>query len=166
MEFLIKVFFKFDKPQRIQIKSFKKLKFFKNYFYCYLFCYLNLYMTHLKIYFWLQVCTAKSANDFINYERMEILGDAFLKFAVSFFLFKNYSLQEGILTNLKGKLIGNRNLLYCGVKKNFPEYISVSCFLRDCFSHSFIVIIVWYFKIIGKWFFTPIRLESSSFCSA
>ena len=69
------------------------------------------------------------AVDIVDYENLEILGDSFLKFSCSFFLFKTYpSLHEGILTNVKGKLVGNKNLLDCGVAKNLPNFINVTYF--------------------------------------
>ncbi|KAJ8678833.1 hypothetical protein QAD02_014620 [Eretmocerus hayati] len=68
----------------------------------------------------LQNClTAKSAHDAFNFERSETLGDSFLKFATSLFLFHQYQMyEEGPLTFLKGKIVGNLNLYRCGTQKN------------------------------------------------
>ncbi|CAA9997749.1 unnamed protein product [Nesidiocoris tenuis] len=61
------------------------------------------------------VLTSSRANDIVNYERLETLGDSFLKFGVSLWLFVKYPLlDEGKLTQLKGKVVGNRNLYYSG----------------------------------------------------
>ncbi|EEB12371.1 dicer-1, putative [Pediculus humanus corporis] len=69
------------------------------------------------------------AENIVDYENLKILGDSFLKFSCSFFLFKTYpSLHEGILTNVKGKLVGNKNLLDCGVAKNLPNFINTNDF--------------------------------------
>lgn len=60
---------------------------------------------------------------------METLGDSFLKFAVSLFLYETYkTFNEGQLTALKGRLIGNRNLYYCGVSKKIPGRLKVEVF--------------------------------------
>lgn len=61
-----------------------------------------------------------------NYERMETYGDSFLKFATSLSLFDAYETEnEGVLTELKMKLVGNRNLLYVGNKLNIGSYLKV-----------------------------------------
>jgi len=61
-----------------------------------------------------------------NYERMETYGDSFLKFAVSLVLFDAFpSDNEGVLTELKMKLVGNRNLLYTGKNLNLGSYLVV-----------------------------------------
>ena len=57
----------------------------------------------------LAALTTINSHDTFNLERVETLGDAFLKFAASLYLFHKYpKLDEGQLTNIKGKLIGNR----------------------------------------------------------
>jgi dsRNA-specific ribonuclease len=54
---------------------------------------------------------AASANNAYNYERLETLGDVFLKYAVSNYLFqeKDYE-SEGKLTYKRSKLVSNYNL--------------------------------------------------------
>ncbi|XP_031345881.1 endoribonuclease Dicer-like [Photinus pyralis] len=72
--------------------------------------------------------TAKN-NDIVNLERLETLGDSFLKFTISLFLFLKYpSFDEGMLTSFKGKLISNKNLFYIGNKKGISEYVKVAEF--------------------------------------
>lgn len=67
----------------------------------------------------MQALTAQNAADVVNFERLETLGDSFLKFAVSLSLFLKYpDMTEGQLTSIKGKVVGNRNLYYCGNKIN------------------------------------------------
>ncbi|KZC10938.1 Endoribonuclease Dicer [Dufourea novaeangliae] len=69
-------------------------------------------------------------NDAFDLERLETLGDAYLKFIVSLFLYTNFpDYNEGPLTALKGKIIGNRNLYYCGTKKLIPGRIKVDDFI-------------------------------------
>jgi endoribonuclease Dicer len=63
----------------------------------------------------LQALTSSSANDILNLERLETLGDSFLKLMCSLYMFRRYELvNEGKLTCIKGKLVGNRNLYYIG----------------------------------------------------
>lgn len=61
-----------------------------------------------------------------DYERMETYGDSFLKFSVSLVLFDAFeSENEGVLTELKMKIVGNRNLLYVGKNLNIGSYLTV-----------------------------------------
>lgn len=61
-----------------------------------------------------------------NYERLETYGDSFLKFATSLVLFDAFeSENEGVLTELKMKIVGNRNLLYVGKNLNIGSYLMV-----------------------------------------
>ncbi|XP_050679142.1 endoribonuclease Dicer-like [Leptidea sinapis] len=61
--------------------------------------------------------TTINSHDTFDLERNETLGDSFLKFASTLYLFHKFSeLDEGKLTNIKGRLIGNRNLYYAGEK--------------------------------------------------
>lgn len=76
-----------------------------------------------------QCLMAAKATDVLNLERLETLGDSFLKLSVSLFLLLKYpQFSEGRLTHLKGKMIGNKNLLYCGLQKNLGGYMKVSEF--------------------------------------
>nr|UJZ92585.1 dicer-2 [Scaphoideus titanus] len=78
----------------------------------------------------LQAITAAVAGDFINCERLETLGDSFLKFAISMVLHeKEKDLQEGVLTNIKGQIVGNKNLYFCGKSKNLGNILQVRHFL-------------------------------------
>lgn len=68
--------------------------------------------------------------DMFNLERLETLGDSYLKFITSLFLYHEFpAFNEGQLTALKGKIIGNRNLYYCGNKKNIPGRIKNDAFI-------------------------------------
>ncbi|KAF5273493.1 hypothetical protein FQA39_LY07510 [Lamprigera yunnana] len=72
--------------------------------------------------------TAKN-NDIVNLERMETLGDSFLKLSTSLFLILRYpTFDEGRLTKFKGQLVSNKNLYYIGKKNSIPGYIKVSVF--------------------------------------
>lgn len=68
--------------------------------------------------------------DMFNLERLETLGDSYLKFIVSLFLYHKFpTFAEGQLTTLKGKMIGNRNLYYCGENKGIPGRIKNDAFV-------------------------------------
>ncbi|XP_065211449.1 endoribonuclease Dicer-like isoform X2 [Planococcus citri] len=76
-----------------------------------------------------EALTPAGCNDIVDLERLETLGDSFLKFAVSFTIFVCFNnVNEGYLTTLKGRLVGNRNLLYCGNKLNIGPLIKVNTF--------------------------------------
>ncbi|XP_036140493.1 endoribonuclease Dicer isoform X2 [Monomorium pharaonis] len=74
--------------------------------------------------------TTKLGSDMFNLERLETLGDSYLKFIVSLYLYHKFPMfNEGHLTALKGKIIGNRNLYYCGNKKDIPGRIKNDAFV-------------------------------------
>nr|AVK59458.1 Dicer-2-PA [Nezara viridula] len=80
----------------------------------------------------LKALVASSANDVMNYERLETLGDSFLKFLVSLILFINFeNKDEGKLSSIKGKIIGNRNLYYSGKNLNLGKILKVNDFIPD-----------------------------------
>lgn len=81
----------------------------------------TLYPCHI-----LEASTAASADDLVNLERLETLGDSFLKFAVSFMLYSRFpELSEGKLTQVKGQILGNRNLFYCAQAKQLGNFMKV-----------------------------------------
>lgn len=76
-----------------------------------------------------------------NYERLETYGDSFLKFATSLVLFDAFELEnEGVLTELKMKIVGNRNLLYVGKNLNIGSYLMV--FKYICQTNFLIILMV------------------------
>lgn len=77
----------------------------------------------------LQALTLRKAGDVIDIERLETLGDSFLKYMVSVSLFlKCAHMNEGHLSILKGTLIGNKYLFYCGKKLQLTSYINATKF--------------------------------------
>ncbi|XP_065351685.1 endoribonuclease Dicer-like [Cloeon dipterum] len=68
--------------------------------------------------------TTMSANDVVNMERLETLGDSFLKFITTLYLFCTYDYSEGILTHTKSKLVGNRNLFYCALNRGIAKILN------------------------------------------
>jgi endoribonuclease Dicer len=60
----------------------------------------------------------------MNYENLEILGDCFLKLAVSMSLYIHYpSASAGELTCKKKHQISNENLYRLAVQNNLKEYL-------------------------------------------
>ena len=89
----------------------------------------------------MQALTSKTAHDAFNLERLETLGDSFLKYAATLYLYEAFpKYNEGHLTTIKGRTIGNRNLYYCGKAKNIPgrmkldDFVPNSNFIPPAFS--------------------------------
>ncbi|KAL9920963.1 endoribonuclease Dcr-2 [Glossina fuscipes fuscipes] len=77
----------------------------------------------------LAAITTASVNDVFDMERYELLGDAFLKFSASLFLANKYpKWHEGFLTTIKGRMVSNRNLLYCMLEMDICQKICASPF--------------------------------------
>ena len=67
----------------------------------------------------LEAITSEGCNENFSLERLELLGDAFLKFAVGRYLFlKHDALDEGQLTRKRSKLTTNHNLFKLAKLKN------------------------------------------------
>jgi endoribonuclease Dicer len=70
----------------------------------------------------LQTLTMSNANDFFNLERLETIGDSFLKFAITVYLYCSYpGIHEGKLSYLRSKQVSNYNLYKLGRRKGLPE---------------------------------------------
>ncbi|KAG6448847.1 hypothetical protein O3G_MSEX005733 [Manduca sexta] len=77
----------------------------------------------------LSALTTTKCHDTFNLETAETLGDSFLKFAASLYLYHKFpKLSEGQLTNIKCRLISNRNLFYAGQKINLGGRMKVEQF--------------------------------------
>ena len=80
----------------------------------------------------LQALTTTHSGDAINLERLEMLGDAFLKLAVSLHLFCTYKdKDEGKLTRRKKNQISNWALFRAAAKKSLAEYLQSTQLARD-----------------------------------
>ena len=89
----------------------------------------------------LQSLTAKSANDSIDLERLESLGDSFLKLSTTVDLFCCRSNDhEGKLTSARERRVSNFNLGYLSKQKGIPgrlfskEFDPLSNWIPPCFS--------------------------------
>ncbi|KAJ8664854.1 hypothetical protein QAD02_006516 [Eretmocerus hayati] len=70
----------------------------------------------------LQALTMSNANDGINLERLETIGDSFLKYAITTYLFCTYERShEGKLSHLRSKHVSNLNLYKLGKQKALGE---------------------------------------------
>ncbi|CAH1790780.1 unnamed protein product [Owenia fusiformis] len=77
----------------------------------------------------LQTLTMSNANDFFNLERLETIGDSFLKFAITVYLYCTYpGIHEGKLSYLRSKQVSNFNLYRLGKRTLFPEIMVASKF--------------------------------------
>ncbi|CAD5118475.1 DgyrCDS7177 [Dimorphilus gyrociliatus] len=77
----------------------------------------------------LQALTMSNANDFFNLERLETIGDSFLKFAVTVFLYcRHPGIHEGKLSYLRSKQVSNYNLYKLGKRHKLPECMVASKF--------------------------------------
>lgn len=70
----------------------------------------------------LQALTMSNANDFFSLERLETIGDSFLKYAITVYLYCTYpGVHEGKLSYLRSKQVSNCNLYRLGKKKGLAE---------------------------------------------
>ncbi|EDV54938.1 endoribonuclease Dicer [Drosophila erecta] len=77
----------------------------------------------------LAAITSSGTADVYDMERLEILGDSFLKLSATLYLANKYSdWNEGSLTQVKSMLVSNRNLLYCLRDTDIPKKISTVLF--------------------------------------
>ncbi|GMR41734.1 hypothetical protein PMAYCL1PPCAC_11929, partial [Pristionchus mayeri] len=77
----------------------------------------------------LSAITASNANDGMNLERLETIGDSFLKYTVTDFLYHAHpDLHEGKLSFARSKEVSNCNLYRLGKKIGLPSIIIGSKF--------------------------------------
>ncbi|KAK6181301.1 hypothetical protein SNE40_009184 [Patella caerulea] len=70
----------------------------------------------------LQALTMSNANDFFSLERLETIGDSFLKYAITVYLYCTYpGIHEGKLSYLRSKQVSNYNLYRLGQKHGIAE---------------------------------------------
>ncbi|KAK4369861.1 hypothetical protein RND71_009336 [Anisodus tanguticus] len=72
----------------------------------------------------LEALTTEKCNEPFSLERLEVLGDAFLKFAVGRHLFLSHdAFDEGQLTRKRSNIVNNSNLYMVAVRNNLQAYI-------------------------------------------
>ncbi|KAG6460082.1 hypothetical protein O3G_MSEX011760 [Manduca sexta] len=77
----------------------------------------------------LQALTMSNANDGINLERLETIGDSFLKFAITAYLYCAHpNVHEGKLSHMRSKQVSNLNLYRLGRNKRLGARMIASKF--------------------------------------
>ncbi|XP_035677529.1 endoribonuclease Dicer-like [Branchiostoma floridae] len=77
----------------------------------------------------LQALTLSNAGDFFNLERLETIGDSFLKHAITTFLYCTYSrVHEGKLSYMRSRQVSNLNLYRLGKRKGLASRMVASIF--------------------------------------
>ena len=72
----------------------------------------------------LQALTLSNAGDGFDLERLETVGDSFLKQAVTVYIYCTYPhVHEGKLSFFRSKIVSNYNLYKLGKRKSFGEYL-------------------------------------------
>ncbi|VFQ61325.1 unnamed protein product [Cuscuta campestris] len=82
----------------------------------------------------LEAITTEKCGEHFSLERLEVLGDAFLKFSVGRYIFlSNNALDEGQLTNRRSNIVNNSNLHKLAIKSGLQAYIRDHIFEPDQF---------------------------------
>lgn len=73
--------------------------------------------------------TVANAQDFLDLERFELMGDSVLKLIVTLHIYTHFpNFNEGQLTSLRTKLISNKHLFVVGEKKKLGDYLAGGIF--------------------------------------
>ncbi|WJX95975.1 endoribonuclease Dicer [Trifolium repens] len=85
--------------------------------------------TKISAHRFLEALTTEKCQERFSLERLEVLGDAFLKFAVArhFFLLHD-SFHEGDLTSKRSNVVNNSNLLKLAIRRNLQVFIRDQAF--------------------------------------
>jgi len=77
----------------------------------------------------LRALTTCSANDLFSLERLEVLGDSFVKYAISASVFFEHQHQnEGKLSFIRGLKVSNRQLFYLARHRDLPSFMITGIF--------------------------------------
>ncbi|OQR79479.1 endoribonuclease Dicer-like [Tropilaelaps mercedesae] len=77
----------------------------------------------------MKALTPLHANDIVDSERLEVIGDSFLKIAVTLHLYQEFEkANEGELTGKRCRIISNINLLQHAVPKKIHEHVECTSF--------------------------------------
>lgn len=77
----------------------------------------------------LRALTTGMAGDVFSLERLEILGDSFLKYAITSSVFFKYRYEnEGKLSFTRGLKVSNRQLFYLARQRGLPSYVITRMF--------------------------------------
>ncbi|GMH46000.1 hypothetical protein BSKO_13964 [Bryopsis sp. KO-2023] len=82
----------------------------------------NLFMPDVMVLY--ESITSKNCQEHLDYERLEFIGDALLKYVASMQLFwENPKANEGLLTKKREGLVSNTNLAKCCVNLNLHRFL-------------------------------------------
>lgn len=71
--------------------------------------------------------------DSVNLERLEVIGDSFLKYCVSRHIYSYFpKADEGVMTQWRSYLISNKYLYGHGKKLRLGEYLAGGLYRPDC----------------------------------
>lgn len=102
------------------------------YFFTYGLFYVVVVWLFIEVFLYLQILealTAASCQETFCYERAELLGDAYLKWVVSRFLFLKYPQKhEGQLTRMRQQMVSNMVLYQSALCKGLQSYIQADRF--------------------------------------
>ena len=74
-----------------------------------------------------QAISASAANESVNYQRLEFLGDSILKFITAVQLFVRHPMwHEGYLSRVKDSIVANATLANAAMTKHLDQYIITS----------------------------------------
>ena len=77
----------------------------------------------------LRALTTGMAGDVFSLERLEVIGDSFVKYAITSSIFFKYRFEnEGILSFLRGIKVSNRQLFYLARQRGLPSYMFTRMF--------------------------------------
>ena len=113
----------------------------------------------------LQSLTMSNANDFFNLERLETIGDSFLKFAITVYLYCTYpGIHEGKLSYLRSKQVSNYNLYRQGKRKGLAECMIATKFepMENWLPPGFVVSQEGAFKGLDVYVVPSVRAGNSS----
>lgn len=93
----------------------------------------------------LRALTLTSASDGFNLDRVEMLGDSFLKFSYSIYVYCKYPFaNEGHLSALRSYQVANLNLYEIGSFIGLPECILGSLFEVDRTANTWMPPLYWF----------------------
>lgn len=79
-----------------------------------------------------QALTLAGSNDYLNLEKLEIMGDSVLKWISSVHIFSNFpAWKEGKMTRVRTQFICNEHLCAVAQRRHFGEYLAGSIFQQE-----------------------------------
>jgi endoribonuclease Dicer len=93
---------------------------------------------HVDDFVLLEGLTTPVANMEMNYQRLETLGDSFIKLSITMYLYLNFKHKhEGQLSMMRSTLVSNKTLYKKALCVNLPGYVTGVPFARKRFAPPF-----------------------------